>query len=151
MSCVADCHYVYPQIARVLSGFFLIIQIILLLGFIFQINEFLVDNEHISHKIALVGATISMYACGLVIIGFMYHYYAPFASCGLNIFFITFTLIMGIAYSLFSVSPGKIKFAPCLSDSRLSPEMPGITIKIQVISQMLQNTDNHDIFTLSVY
>ncbi len=45
-----------------------------------------------------------MYACGLVIIGFMYHFYAPAASCSLNIFFITWTLIMGIAYSIFSVS-----------------------------------------------
>ena len=87
-----------------LSGFFLIIQIILLLGFIYAINEYLIDKDHASHKVALVGATVSMYACGLVIIGFMYHFYAPAASCSLNIFFITWTLIMGIAYSIFSVS-----------------------------------------------
>lgn len=77
----------------------------LLLGFIYAMNEYLIDHEEIGHKIALIGATISMYAIGLVIVGFMYHYYAPFASCGLNIFFITWTLIMGMAYSLYSVSP----------------------------------------------
>ena len=92
------------QIARVLSGFFLIIQIILLLGFIYAINEYLIEKDHVSHKIALVGATVAMYACGIVIIGFMYHFYAPAASCSLNIFFITWTLIMGIAYSIFSAS-----------------------------------------------
>ncbi len=100
--CVFYCLY-SVQIARVLSGFFLVIQIILLLGFIYAINEYLIDKDHISHKIALIGATVSMYACGLVIIGFMFHYYAPAASCSLNIFFITWTLILGIAYSIFSV------------------------------------------------
>ncbi len=38
-----------------LSGFFLIIQIILLLGFIYAINEYLIDKDHASHKVALVG------------------------------------------------------------------------------------------------
>ncbi len=103
--CAEGCLAFCVQIARVLSGFFLIIQIVLLLGFIYAINEFLIEKEEIGHRVALIGATVSMYAVGLVIIGFMYHYYAPFASCGLNIFFITWTLIMGIAYSLFSVRP----------------------------------------------
>ncbi|KAK9907944.1 hypothetical protein WJX75_000353 [Coccomyxa subellipsoidea] len=108
---------VYGQIARVLSGFFLIIQIILLLGFIYAINEYLIEKDHVSHKIALVGATVAMYACGIVIIGFMYHFYAPAASCSLNIFFITWTLIMGIAYSIFSVTPYRSKAAGLLTSA----------------------------------
>jgi hypothetical protein len=92
----------------VLSGLFLVIQIVLLLGFIYAINEALIDKEEIGHKFALVGATVSMYAVGLVVIGFMYHLYAPFPSCSLNIFFITWTLIMGVAYSVFSVRPANL-------------------------------------------
>ena len=46
-----------------------------------------------------------MLAGGLVILGFMYHYYAPYASCSLNIFFITWTLIMALVYAALSVRP----------------------------------------------
>lgn len=68
-----------------------------------QINDFLISKDELSHRIALVGATTSMLAGGLVILGFMYHYYAPYASCGLNIFFITWTLIMALIYVALSV------------------------------------------------
>ena len=70
---------------------------------ILQINDFLISKDELSHRIALVGATTSMLAGGLVILGFMYHYYAPYANCGLNIFFITWTLIMALIYVALSV------------------------------------------------
>ncbi len=68
-----------------------------------QINDFLISKDELSHRIALVGATTSMLAGGVVILGFMYHYYAPYANCGLNIFFITWTLIMALIYVALSV------------------------------------------------
>ena len=68
-----------------------------------QINDFLISKDELSHRVALVGATTTMLAGGLVILGFMYHYYAPYASCGLNIFFITWTLIMALVYVTLSV------------------------------------------------
>ena len=68
-----------------------------------QINDFLISKDELSHRVALVGATTSMLAGGLVILGFMYHYYAPYANCGLNIFFITWTLIMALVYVALSV------------------------------------------------
>lgn len=68
-----------------------------------QINDFLISKDELSHRIALVGASVTMLAGGLVILGFMYHYYAPYADCGLNIFFITWTLIMALCYVALSV------------------------------------------------
>ena len=44
-----------------------------------------------------------MLAGGLVILGFMYHFYAPYADCSLNIFFISWTLIMALFIIALSV------------------------------------------------
>ncbi len=66
-------------------------------------NDFLISKDQLSHRIALVGASTCMLAGGLVILGFMYHYYAPYASCSLNIFFITWTLIMALFFTGLSV------------------------------------------------
>ena len=68
-----------------------------------QMNDFLISKDELSHRIALVGASTCMLAGGLVILGFMYHYYAPYASCSLNIFFITWTLIMALFLTGLSV------------------------------------------------
>ena len=68
-----------------------------------QMNDFLISKDQLSHRIALVGASTCMLAGGLVILGFMYHYYAPYASCSLNIFFITWTLIMALFFTGLSV------------------------------------------------
>ena len=51
----------------------------------------------------LAGA-VGCYLAGLACIGIVYHYYAPHASCGLNIFLITWTLIWGMIYTALSVS-----------------------------------------------
>ena len=68
-----------------------------------QMNDFLISKDQLSHRVALVGASTCMLAGGLVILGFMYHYYAPYASCSLNIFFITWTLIMVLFFTGLSV------------------------------------------------
>ena len=86
-----------------------------------QINDFLISKDELSHRIALVGATTTMLAGGLIILGFMYHYYAPYASCGLNIFFITWTLIMALFYVGLSV-----RYIASESDFRLI-ELPALT------------------------
>lgn len=46
-----------------------------------------------------------LYGGGLAGLGLLYHWWAPRASCSLHIFFITWTLIMAIAYTLLSMTP----------------------------------------------
>ena len=78
-----------------------------------QINDFLISKDELSHRIALVGASTTMLAGGLVILGFMYHFYAPYANCSLNIFFITWTLIMALFYIALSVRMIYRASSPC--------------------------------------
>ena len=89
------------QIARVLGAIFLVIQIILILDFIFIINEYLIDKEA-CHFVLISGSAL-LYLGSLAFNGLAYYYYAPTGACRLNIFFITWTLIMGIFITVLSV------------------------------------------------
>lgn len=99
----AEVVYGYAQAARVLSGLYLVAQLIVLLDFIYRLNGSLVDRE--GCVAVLLSLTTACYAGALVSLGFQYHMFAPSPSCGLNIFLITFTLILGIAASIVSVLP----------------------------------------------
>ena len=48
-------------------------------------------------------------------IGFLYHYFAPKASCGLNIAWITVTLVLAAVYTAVSVSPWRSPSAGLLT------------------------------------
>ena len=53
------------------------------------------------------------YIGAMIGIGFLYHYFAPKASCGLNIAWITLTLIFAMIYTAISVSPWRSPSAAC--------------------------------------
>ncbi|KAK9811743.1 hypothetical protein WJX72_009404 [[Myrmecia] bisecta] len=107
--------YVYGQIARVLSGFFLILQIIILLDWFFGINEWLLSRDGWPERVALICGSALFFLGSLAVLGVLYHFYAPFASCSLNIFFITWTLITAIVYTMISVSPWRMESAGLLT------------------------------------
>lgn len=90
------------QIARVLGAIFLVLQIILVLDFVFVINEYLIDKEA-CHFVLISGSSILLLG-SLAFSALAYYYYAPQTSCSLNVFFITFTLILGILAVALSVS-----------------------------------------------
>ncbi|KAK9858472.1 hypothetical protein WJX84_010638 [Apatococcus fuscideae] len=53
----------------------------------------------------LVIGTLVTFIGSLGVTGVLYYFYAPSVHCHLNIFFITITLILGIGYSILSVTP----------------------------------------------
>jgi hypothetical protein len=55
------------------------------------------------------------YTGALIGIGFLYHYFAPRASCGLNVAWITLTLIFAVVYTGISVSPWRSPSAGLLT------------------------------------
>ena len=99
--------YAYAQVARALAGVYLVMQLVVLLDFIYRLNNSLIDREGCVP--VLVTLTAGCYVTGLVGIGFQYHMFAPSASCGLNIFLITFTLVLGVASGVVSVLPKRSK------------------------------------------
>ena len=96
-----------------------------------QMNDFLISKDQLSHRIALVGASTCMLAGGLVILGFMYHYYAPYAGCSLNIFFITWTLIMALFFTGLSVRSALRTTHSGQGPSVLLDILSGISIPLQ--------------------
>jgi hypothetical protein len=91
---------VCSQIARVLAGIYLVIQIFTLLELVYTINEWLLEK---SWGFVLIISTALMYGGGYTIVGVLYHYFAPYGWCHLNIFFITWTVVLGFTYSFISV------------------------------------------------
>lgn len=63
-------------------------QLLILLEFIYAMNTFLVEGGGAWH-VLLVAASALLIAGSLVGVGFLFHFWAPQASCSLNIWFIT--------------------------------------------------------------
>lgn len=54
----------------------------------------------------LVIGSFIFYSGSVALIVACYHFYAQLATCGLNIFFITFTLVLTIVFTLVSAQAG---------------------------------------------
>ncbi|KAF5840654.1 serine incorporator/TMS membrane protein [Dunaliella salina] len=89
--------YGYAQFARIASGFYLVLQIAILINFIYVVNELLIEKDNKPAWAVLISGTIITFGLGLVLIGFSYHLYAPDPSCHRNLFFSTWSLVVGIA------------------------------------------------------
>jgi len=92
-----------------ICGFvFILIQLVLLIDFAHSWNESWVEKGEDGskkHYCGLVFFTATFYIISVVAIILLYVYYASKPSCNLNIFFITFNLILCIIVSIISVLP----------------------------------------------
>lgn len=109
--------YGYAQFARYASGIFLVLQLLLLVDFVYQVNEWLVGKDNKWSWALLVGGAAVAFSAGLVLIGFSYHLYAPKASCSLNIFFVTWALVLGLALVAVLFVPHRAPTAGLLTTS----------------------------------
>lgn len=108
---------VWQQMARVFAAIFILFQLIILLEFVYVVNEYLLDRDDNLARTALVSLSFLLIVGSLVGIGFLYHFWAPNASCSLNIFFITFTLILFLVYGTISVSSIRVQSAGLLTSA----------------------------------
>ncbi|PSC71077.1 putative serine incorporator [Micractinium conductrix] len=93
----------FGQAARVFSGFFIVLQLVIILDFIYVVNAWLVERR--SCAFPLVAVTLLLICGSFVGIGFLFHHYAPQGSCSLNIWFITSIILLFLLYGFISVSP----------------------------------------------
>ena len=63
----------------------------------------------------LVIGTFISYCGAIAVTGAIYKFWAPHPTCGLNIFFITFTLVLALIFTLISVSPWRLETAGLLT------------------------------------
>ncbi|GIL85123.1 hypothetical protein Vretifemale_13749 [Volvox reticuliferus] len=80
-----------------------------------QINEWLVERDNRGTWALLIAGTAISFAGGLVLTGVTYHYYAPASSCSLNIFFITWNLVLGLLMVGVLFVPGRAPTAGLLT------------------------------------
>ena len=78
------------------------VQIILILDFLFVINDYLIDRD--SCKAVLVVGSAILYLGSFAMSGLAYYYYGREVRCSRNIAFITCTMIAGIFCTALSVS-----------------------------------------------
>ncbi|KAJ6435342.1 hypothetical protein OIU84_000518 [Salix udensis] len=86
---------IYGEIAHFGAGVFLLIQLISVIGFIRWLNDCCQSEKNAErcHIHAMLIATTSYVVCIIGVI-LMYIWYTPESSCLLNIFFITWTLVL---------------------------------------------------------
>lgn len=97
----------YGWVARVLSGIFLVIQMLLLLDFAYAWSDSWVNTEDNRWLVALLVCTLGCFAGAFTVIGFSFKWFHPASAgdCSLNVFLITLTLILGLAYSALALHP----------------------------------------------
>ncbi|KAL3678925.1 hypothetical protein R1sor_021881 [Riccia sorocarpa] len=97
---------IYGEIARFGAGIFLVIQLVSIVNFIYWWNEsWLSDNNIRRCRIPIVLVSVLSFVASIGAIILMYIYFSPRASCGLNIFFITWTLVLIIIMTIISLKP----------------------------------------------
>jgi len=92
---------VYVQIARVISGIFLLLQIVILIDFAYSWNEDWISEEK-NWKGPILASAIFFFSGALVWIIFMFQLFGG-SSCGLENAFMSITIVSTLIYTLISV------------------------------------------------
>eukprot|EP00744_Colponema_vietnamica_P003917 GILI01005935.1.p1 GENE.GILI01005935.1~~GILI01005935.1.p1 ORF type:complete len:412 (-),score=47.10 GILI01005935.1:118-1353(-) len=94
---------VFAWFALVFSVVYLILQLVIFLGFSYDLNDWLRNHEGGAAKIVLIGATILMFLSTLVGTGFMYYWFGDDKSCVEGQMMITLTLLSAVLYTILGI------------------------------------------------
>mmetsp|Transcript_14193 Transcript_14193/g.2281 ORF Transcript_14193/g.2281 Transcript_14193/m.2281 type:complete len:137 (+) Transcript_14193:366-776(+) len=98
----------YADFSRYLSVVLLIIQIVIIIDFSYIWNESWV-NKYSETKssfwfVALLSFSVIMWGISLLVIIYSYIWFTDGDDCGVNIFYITLTLVSGLFFTIFSLT-----------------------------------------------
>jgi len=99
----------YTHVARVVGGIFLLLQIIILIDFAYAWSEDWNSDEK-NWKAAILIVSFLFFAASVVLLVFMFIWFAG-SGCGLEKFFLAFTIILTFTYTIISITfanPGGI-------------------------------------------
>ena len=106
----------FGDVTRFGAGLFLAIQMILILDLIYTVNEKLLDQENPAWQGVMITLTGVLYAFSFAGTGVAYWYYVKqHSGCGLNIFFITMNLFLGLVNTVLSLLPKRNERAGLLT------------------------------------
>uniref|UniRef100_A0A804LXD5 Serinc-domain containing serine and sphingolipid biosynthesis protein n=2 Tax=Zea mays TaxID=4577 RepID=A0A804LXD5_MAIZE len=97
---------IYEVLSKFGSGFFLLVQVVMLLDFTNNWNDSWVEKEERKWEIALLVVTVVCYLSTLAFSGVLFMWFNPSGhDCGLNVFFIVMTLILAFAFAIVALHP----------------------------------------------
>lgn len=97
---------VYSMFSRFGSGFFLVIQMTLLLDFTHAWNDSWVSKEHYGWVAGLLTMTTACYGLCIAGVVVMYEFFDPAGeTCNTNVTLITITIVMFVVFSAISLLP----------------------------------------------
>eukprot|EP00879_Flechtneria_rotunda_P002887 GHRR01003103.1.p1 GENE.GHRR01003103.1~~GHRR01003103.1.p1 ORF type:complete len:394 (+),score=41.53 GHRR01003103.1:350-1531(+) len=107
--------FYYANIARFGAGIFLVFVMVEMVTWTYDINEHLVSKDNWWAWTLLIGGSLLCFCGGLAFIGASYYYYATSGSCSLNLFFITWSIVMGAVMVAVLFVPNRLEAAGLLT------------------------------------
>ncbi|ONK69688.1 uncharacterized protein A4U43_C05F25700 [Asparagus officinalis] len=96
----------YETISKFGSGLFLLVQVVLLLDFVHGWNDSWVSKDEQFWYMALLVVSLVCYVASFSFSGLLFHWFTPSGQdCGLNTFFIVFTLVLVFVFAVVALHP----------------------------------------------
>ncbi|KAH0466057.1 hypothetical protein IEQ34_006160 [Dendrobium chrysotoxum] len=97
---------IYETLSKFGSGFFLLVQVVLLLDFTYAWNDSWVEKDEQKWYIALLSVSGLCYIATYSFSGVLFMWFNPSGhDCGLNVFFIVMTMILAFAFAVIALHP----------------------------------------------
>lgn len=97
---------VYETLSIFGSGFFLLVQVIILLDFTHSWNDSWVEKDEPKWYTALLSVSIVCYIAAFSFSGVLFMWFNPSGNdCGLNVFFIVMTIILAFSFAVLALHP----------------------------------------------
>ncbi|KAF8068250.1 SERINC3 [Scenedesmus sp. PABB004] len=107
--------FYYANAARFGAGLFLVFVMVETVAATYDANAALVAADAWWSWALLVAGAALGFGGGLALVALCYHYYATSPGCSLNLFFITWSLVMGLAMVAVLFVPGRLEVAGLLT------------------------------------
>ncbi|CAN6452828.1 unnamed protein product [Victoria cruziana] len=97
---------IYETLCKFGSGVFLLVQVVILLEFLHSWNNAWIEKDEQKWYIALLSISVFCYLAAFAFCGVLFHWFNPSGQdCGLNIFFITMSMILAFAFAVIALHP----------------------------------------------
>ncbi|URD93716.1 Serine incorporator (Serinc) [Musa troglodytarum] len=97
---------IYETLSKFGSGFFLLVQVVILLDFTHTWNDAWVEKDEQKWYVALLSITVVCYLATYAFSGVLFMWFNPSGhDCGLNVFFIVMTMILAFVFAIVALHP----------------------------------------------
>lgn len=97
---------IYGTLSKFGAGFFLLVQVIILLDATHSWNDSWVAKDEQKWYIALLGVSVVCYLAAFIIPGVLFIWFNPSGQdCGLNVFFLVMTIILAFSFAVIALHP----------------------------------------------